>query len=45
MADKAGINKDTELYRTGLEDYLKVIFPEIPVGEWIHDKTIKGKWS
>lgn len=25
-----------------MEDYLKVIFPEIPTKEWIHDKTIEG---
>ncbi len=42
MADKAGIDKETGLHRTGLEEYLKVIFPEIPAEEWIHDKTIKG---
>lgn len=42
MAEKAGIDKDTGLHRTGMEDYLKVIFPEIPTAEWIHNKTIKG---
>lgn len=42
MANKAGIDKDTGLHRTGMEDYLAVIFPEIGVGEWIHDKTISG---
>ena len=42
MAEKAGIDKDTGLHRTGMEDYLKVIFPEIPTTEWIHNKTIKG---
>jgi hypothetical protein len=38
MAEKAGIDKDTGLHRTGLEDYLKVIFPNI--NDWIHDKTL-----
>ena len=38
MAKKAGIDKDTGLHRTGLEDYLKVIFPE--VDDWIHDKAL-----
>lgn len=42
MAEKAGIDKDTGLHRTGMEDYLKVIFPEIPDEKWIHNKTIKG---
>lgn len=38
LANKAGIDKDTGLHRTGLEVYLKVIFPEID--DWIHDKTL-----
>ncbi len=38
MAKKAGIDKDTGLHRTGLEDYLKVIFPKID--DWIHDKAL-----
>lgn len=42
QAKKAGIDKDTGLPRTGLEIYLKVIFPEIPADEWIHDKPIQG---
>lgn len=37
-AEKAGIDKDTGLHRTGLEDYLAVIFPD--VHDWIHDKTV-----
>lgn len=41
-AEKAGIDKDTGLHRTGLEDYLAVIFPEISANEWIHDKAIDG---
>lgn len=38
LAKKAGIDKDTGLHRTGLDDYLKIIFPEID--DWIHDKTL-----
>ena len=41
-AQEAGIDKDTGLHRTGLEDYLAVIFPEIDSSEWIHDKAIEG---
>jgi hypothetical protein len=29
MAKNAGIDKDTGLHRTGLEEYLEVIFPEV----------------
>lgn len=43
MAEKAGIDKATGLHRTGLEEYLKVIFPDIPEKEWIHDKPFPGK--
>ena len=38
MAKKAGIDKATGLHRTGLEEYLKVIFPQ--TNDWIHDKAI-----
>ncbi len=38
MAESAGIDKDTGLHRTGLEDYLKVIFPN--TNDWIHDKML-----
>jgi len=38
LAKKAGIDKDTGLHRTGLDEYLEIIFPE--VNDWIHDKTI-----
>jgi len=38
LAKKAGIDKDTGLHRTGLEDYLKVIFPKID--DWINDKAL-----
>jgi len=38
LAKKAGIDRDTGLHRTGLEDYLQVIFPH--VDDWIHDKAL-----
>jgi hypothetical protein len=38
MAKKAGKDKDTNLHRTGLEEYLKVIFPNID--DWVHDKAL-----
>lgn len=38
LALKAGIDKDFNICRTGLNDYLNVIFPEI--SDWIHDKTV-----
>ncbi|MEI6710975.1 MAG: DUF559 domain-containing protein [bacterium] len=38
LAKKAGIDKDTGLPRTGLEEYLKVIFPQ--TNDWVHDKAI-----
>jgi len=37
-ARDAGIDKGTGLHRTGLEDYLKVIFPKI--NDWIHNKEL-----
>jgi len=37
-AKKAGIDKATGLHRTGLEEYLKVIFPH--TNDWINDKAI-----
>ncbi len=37
-AQKAGIDRDTGLHRTGLEEYLAVIFPEIK--DWVHDKAL-----
>lgn len=45
-AIKAGIDKDTGICRTGLNEYLKAIFPN--VSDWVHDKlildaTIDGK--
>lgn len=41
-AKEAGIDEDTGLHRTGLEEYLAVIYPEIPQSDWIHNKTIGG---
>ena len=38
LANKAGIDKDTGIHRTGLDDYLKVIFPS--TDDWVHDKAI-----
>ena len=38
MAKKAGIDQATGLHRTGLEDYLQVIFPK--TDDWIHDKAL-----
>ncbi len=38
-AIKAGRDPSTNIHRTGLECYLKAIFPE--VDDWIHDKPIK----
>jgi len=38
IAKNAGIDKDTGLHRTGLEEYLEVIFPEVK--DWIHDKML-----
>ena len=38
LAKKAGIDKATGLHRTGLEEYLKVIFSK--TSDWIHDKAI-----
>ena len=40
-AKKAGIDKDTGIHRTGLDEYLKIIFPEIT--DWIHDKIIPAE--
>lgn len=34
-AIKAGVDKDQNIERTGLEIYLKIIFPEI--NDWVHD--------
>ncbi|MGI5059017.1 hypothetical protein [Treponema pectinovorum] len=37
LAKKAGIDKDTGLIRTGLDEYLKIIFPETK--DLLHDKA------
>lgn len=36
----SGFDADTGLCRTGLEEYLHVIFPNIT--DWVHDKSVKG---
>lgn len=40
LAQKAGIDKETGLGRTGLNEYLKAIFPD--VDDWLHDKKVKA---
>jgi len=42
-AEKAGADKDTGLARTGLEEYLSEIFPE--VDDWIHDKELGKSYN
>ena len=37
-AEKAGIDPDTGIKRTGLEEYLEVIFPDVT---WVHDRQIE----
>jgi len=37
LAIKAGIDKDTGLKRTGLDEYLEIIFPNVT--DWIRDKA------
>ena len=37
-AKNDGIDPDTGLHRTGLEEYLAVIYPN--TNDWIHDKSI-----
>jgi very-short-patch-repair endonuclease len=39
-ADDAGIDSDTGLHRTGLEEYLTVIFPDADVNDWVNNKQI-----
>lgn len=43
IAKKAGIDKDTGLHRNGLDEYLKVIFPEIT--DWVHDKVLPKEFT
>ncbi len=38
LAKASGIDKDTGLHRTGLDEYLKIIFPN--TNDWIHDKAL-----
>ena len=35
LAQKAGIDKDTGLIRTGLNEYFDVIFPD--THDWLHE--------
>ncbi len=37
---KSGIDKDTKLPRTGLDEYLLTIFPN--VNDWVHDEALKN---
>lgn len=37
-ANRAGFDAGTGLHRTGLEDYLRVVFPDTT--DWIHDKGL-----
>lgn len=43
LAIKAGKDPTTGLSRTGLDFYLKVIYPD--VGDWVHDKCIPNSGS
>ncbi len=38
-AAKAGIDLDTGVCRTGLDEYLEIIFPDVQ--NWVHDQSIK----
>lgn len=38
QAKKAGIDKKYNICRTGLDEYLNIIFPD--VNDWVHDKTV-----
>jgi hypothetical protein len=38
LAAKAGIDKDFNLVRSGLDEYLTVTFPEVT--DWVHDKAL-----
>ena len=37
-AKLAGIDQDTGLHRTGLDEYLRAIFPNVT--DWVHDQTL-----
>lgn len=41
VAKKAGKDKDTGRYRTGLEEYLNAIFPNY-ASDWVHDKAFRA---
>lgn len=40
IANKAGIDKDTGICRTGLDEYLEAIFPNTT--DWVHDSKVPG---
>ncbi|MDE5774606.1 MAG: endonuclease domain-containing protein [Muribaculaceae bacterium] len=40
IAQKAGVDRQTKICRTGLDTYLKVIFPNI--NDWVHDQQVPG---
>jgi len=42
VAKKSGLDPNTGLHRTGLEEYLDVIFPE--TNDWVHDKPTGLIW-
>ena len=42
-AKKDGLDPETGLCRTGLDEYLSIIFPD--VNDWIHDKIIENSNS
>lgn len=37
LASKAGVDKEFNISRSGLDEYLAIIFPE--VNDWVHDKA------
>lgn len=43
QARKAGINRETGLCRTGLDEYLAVIFPN--THDWVHNRNVRdARW-
>lgn len=38
LAQKSGRDRETGIHRTGLDEYLRIIFPD--VDDWMHDKAI-----
>ena len=41
LAKKAGIDKEFNIIRSGLDEYLAVIFPE--TADWVHDRAFSSK--